>query len=144
MCRKQRYLLPYRPRLRATRLTIIQMFVKCDRRRGTMYNIDRRSNGITSSIARRGCLAGYTTVWGAILDPITVKARGQERFGIKVRRGHDRQGITNGMTIYEKRSRRSVRQVQAYAPVRCGPLRVVRRSVLDGVIVGVLSVADGG
>ena len=73
-----------------------------------MYNIDRRSNGITSSIARRGCLAGYTTVWGAILDPITVKARGQERFGIKVRRGHDRQGITNGMTIYEKRSRRKV------------------------------------
>ena len=144
MCHKQRYLLPYRPRLRAARLYNKQMFVKGDRRRGNIYSIYRRNNRLAYSIACRGWLAGNSTVWGAILDPITAKARGRERFGIKVRRGHDRQGITNGMTIYKQRSRRSVRHVQAYAPVRCSPLRVVRRSVLDGVIVGALSVADGG
>ena len=93
------------------------MFVKGDRRRGNMYSIYRRSNGLTW--------------WGASLDPSKVVAMGQKWFGKKFRRGHDRQGITNSMAIYKQRSRHSVRQVQANASGRQGSLRIVRRQILD-------------
>ena len=142
MCHKQRYLLPYRPRLRAARLYNKQMFVKGDRRRGNMYSIYRRSNGLTYSIACGGWLACYTILWGASLDPGKVVARGQNRFGINIRRGHDRQGITNSMAIYKQRGRRSVRQVQANASGRRGSLRVVCRQILYRG-VGFQSVASG-
>ena len=133
MCHKQRYLLPYRPRLRATLLYNKQMFVKGDRRRGIMYSIYRCSNGLTYSIACGSWLACYTTLWGASLDPSKVVARGRKWFWINFRRGHDRQGITNSMTIYKQRGRRSIRQVQANVPGRRGSLRIVRRQILYGI-----------
>ena len=101
------------------------MFVK------HMYSIYRRSNGLTYSIASGGWLACYTTLWGASLDPGTVAARGRD---------HDRQGITSSMAIYKQRGRRSVWQVQAKDSGRQGSLRVVRRQILYGIVVGVQSV----
>ena len=117
MCHKQRYLLPYRPRLRAARLYNKQMFVKGDRRRGNMYSIYRRSNGLTyRSLAGAGWLTILRCGELVSLDPGKVVVRGQRRFEINFQRGHDRQGITKSMTIYKQQDRRSVRQFQANTP----------------------------